>query len=359
MSGEQKLKSVKIHNRYVGDIHLYYHPFDVYFNAEFELKYYRDERMLNIVNFMYDIDTNIRQKPCDIIDIGTHIGTHTILYSKLMKNNGVKGKVYSFEPQSKCREILNLNLKKNGCDNVVVVDLLVGDKERVCKFPKNTFDVIGNEGERKVMTDGDKEHTELIDKQMTTIDQFCAEYNIRPKLIKVDIESFDLPALYGGCETIKKYKPYIIYEHAERLESDLQTAYEIPDSVRDFDIVGFCKSVGYNPFVYRFPVHNTLIVPCTVNPTIVRFNKGTWRDLYSHVSFEMYRTMDAKRVVKETQHEIEMLRFLDNNMVYYESNDRKQQMIGKFGSDGNVIRWCYPNEEMWINDKYWKKLTNY
>jgi len=69
------------------------------------------------------------------------------------------------------------------------------------------------------------------------------------------------------------------------------------------------------------------------------------------------RTNDLKTIVKYTLYNIELLQFLDNNMVYFNDVNKKMSMFGKFGKDENIIKWFYPNEEVWVNDNYWKQLT--
>ncbi len=57
---------------------------------------------------------------------------------------------------------------------------------------------------------------------VTTIDKFCKDRNVKPDLIKMDIEGAELAALKAGIETIKRYRPQLaisIYHSNEEFVS--------------------------------------------------------------------------------------------------------------------------------------------
>ena len=58
-----------------------------------------------------------------VLDLGAHIGTHTILMSKLV---GPWGRVYAFEPQKKIYRELYHNIHLNGANNVKALRYAIG-----------------------------------------------------------------------------------------------------------------------------------------------------------------------------------------------------------------------------------------
>jgi FkbM family methyltransferase len=343
------IKNQVFHNRYVGDIVINYHKNDVFFVVEFDMGFYRDERFLNIVKFMYD-EIKSGDEATDILDIGGHIGTHAILYSKMI---GDKGKVHVFEPQEKCREILNMNIMENKCENIIVNDCLIGDKRRECRFPKNTFVEYRNEGDRKVISSQSSE--EYIEKQMMTIDEYCETTGAKPKIIKLDIETFENPAIYGAQKTIEKYKPFIYYENIGKLSKDVQNEYGISDEIVNINIKKFC----IDKFKYRYdfviPMSNVFLSPP------LRYKKkikcGQWRDLYNHHTFIIH-LRDMKNFiydkVKGAKKEFDgTIYLMDYGLMYYDRGN----MFGKTRRDGNLIHWFYPMDNMWANCEYWNNIT--
>ena len=49
----------------------------------------------------------------------------------------------------------------------------------------------------------------IIEAETITIDDYCKENDIKPDLIKMDIEGAELLALKGGIKTIKKHRPQL------------------------------------------------------------------------------------------------------------------------------------------------------
>lgn len=59
-----------------------------------------------------------------VLDIDANIGIHTLLFSKLV---GQQGKVIAFEPNKLNLKRLKFNLSLNNIKNVQVVEMAVGD----------------------------------------------------------------------------------------------------------------------------------------------------------------------------------------------------------------------------------------
>lgn len=133
-----------------------------------------------------------------MIDIGAHIGTHTILMSRIAGENGL---VLAFEPQKKiCRELV-MNLRLNNCSNVIPLNCALGDQQQF-SFLGRKFE--RNEGARYI-TETPSDETVHIE----TLDSFELS-NV--SLIKIDTENFELKILQGARQTILRNHPIILIE---------------------------------------------------------------------------------------------------------------------------------------------------
>lgn len=141
-----------------------------------------------------------------IIDVGANIGYFSILYSKLVGENG---KVYAFEPAINTFNKLIKNIKLNSITNIITNQIGIGNKNETLFifYDKN------NIGSSSYVS---KEKNSI--KEKTIIKKFDSEYKFIKKInfIKIDVEGFELEVLNGMKETIKKFKPNMVVEYSPR-----------------------------------------------------------------------------------------------------------------------------------------------
>ena len=167
-----------------------------------EHRYIHEDYETPVYNYLKE-----RVRPGDVIlDVGAHVGIFTIL---LARWTGPTGRVFAFEPTPVTFAALSEHLTLNGvAERVTPVPCAVSDQPGTVNFytisnsPENTLN---------------QRHTSLgeatgIQVQVRTIDEFCAEKEITPALIKIDIEGFELHALRGARETIARHKPLLVIE---------------------------------------------------------------------------------------------------------------------------------------------------
>lgn len=131
-----------------------------------------------------------------VIDVGAHVGTHSLMMSKF---TGDKGQVIAFEPQIKLFSELVMNLDLNQCKNVKAYRCAVGEESRLIEMNPP---VIDNEGGTKIGKGGDKA-------QLITLDSLNLK-NV--SLIKIDVENYEYEVLLGAAKTIAENRPAIIIE---------------------------------------------------------------------------------------------------------------------------------------------------
>ena len=182
------------------------------------LESYRDMLNGNYDLFFYEYLKNIDLDKKTVLDIGSHIGYHSLGFSKLV---GKEGKVFSFDAN-----IYNVNrenkiIEKNKIKNIEVINKAVSNKSGEVEF--NFSDNIDNltssggyiEGAQKPLLDvnyknaGFKKHKVPV----ITLDNFFTENKGSDiKLMKIDVEGAEEFVLEGGINLLKKYKPILLIE---------------------------------------------------------------------------------------------------------------------------------------------------
>ena len=130
------------------------------------------------------------------IDIGGHIGTHTVGLSHRLNEGGT---VHVFEPQLKLFSELVLNLELNRRSNVICHRQAVGCSSG---FVEMNPPSPGNEGGVSVGRGGDPV-------EMVRLDDFGLK-NV--SIIKIDVEGLEMEVLEGAKKTIEENRPVIAIE---------------------------------------------------------------------------------------------------------------------------------------------------
>jgi FkbM family methyltransferase len=146
-------------------------------------------------------------KGMDILDGGAFIGDSSIFLERYSPR-----KIYSFEPVKNNFEDLKKTIKMNRLDKKIIpIPKGVGEKrEKLRISPEDSASRISKHGSETV---------EILD-----IDSFVSEKNLDVGLIKLDVEGFEINALNGARETIKKMRPILLIS-AYHLGKDF---FEIP-----------------------------------------------------------------------------------------------------------------------------------
>jgi FkbM family methyltransferase len=143
-------------------------------------------------------------------DVGAHAGQ----YAKILSRLTPRGQVFAFEPGSYARSILRVALYVNRCRNVAIVPLALGEREgtAMLTLPVKRRGAYGfglaHLGRDTRWHDVRREVVAL-----TTIDRFAEMTDLRRlDFIKADIEGWEMHAVRGGLETIRRFRPAIMLE---------------------------------------------------------------------------------------------------------------------------------------------------
>lgn len=168
----------------------------------------------------YEPETQLLMKECvgpgmTVMDIGAHIGFHTLLLASLV---GPDGKVYSFEPEPANYDLLAQNVHANGLTWVQPLRLAVSDEDGSAKL----LLMPQEDGKHLVLTE-QLVRTSLpvqarLDRTVqvptVTLDGFLEREDIpRVDLLKIDAEESEARILKGAAKALSEHRlPHIVCE---------------------------------------------------------------------------------------------------------------------------------------------------
>jgi FkbM family methyltransferase len=163
----------------------------------------------------------LAEKDDVVLDIGANIGETSLRLAQKVQSNG---KVFAFEPAQINYKQLQKTLSLNNLKHITAYPLGIGASEG--KLTLYTIDQ-HNKGKNKI---ADNEpvgaRNEAI--ELTTIDRFVQNHQLENvDLIKIDIEGYEMNALQGGQETLKKFRPKLF------IEVDNQNLFEQEASAKE------------------------------------------------------------------------------------------------------------------------------
>ena len=138
------------------------------------------------------------------LDIGAQSGFFTLLLSKRV---GATGKVIAFEPLPANFRMLEENVQLNNIENVMTRPDAVTDhsgKIRFCLPIEEASLVAGP------LLPEDERGEFFVN--CVSLDDFVLQENLRPDLIKMDVEGAEGSVVEGALRTIKQFHPILIIE---------------------------------------------------------------------------------------------------------------------------------------------------
>jgi FkbM family methyltransferase len=128
------------------------------------------------------------------LDVGANVGSYSILLGQWV---GPGGKVFAFEPADAVYAGLVAHIALNRLEGIVEpVAAAVGEMEGSAPFV-----AASTAGEGRLAASSERPSGSV---PMNTIDAFCRARGIDPAFIKIDVEGWELSALRGARETIRR-----------------------------------------------------------------------------------------------------------------------------------------------------------
>ena len=184
-----------------------------------------------------------------VFDLGANIGYYTCLFSKLA---GSRGEVNAFEPVPITFEKLCENTKD--CKNTKLNNFAVGKKKQDAKIFYDPKDLGKSSIMPEALVSKNTEKTKVV-----PLDDYCHANKVRRlDFVKCDIEGYELHAVQGMLQTLRKFLPQLSIEvtlpSTERLELfELlkEIGYDIFRKIdRDYPILSLDRELYSDDFFY-------------------------------------------------------------------------------------------------------------
>jgi FkbM family methyltransferase len=146
-----------------------------------------------------------------IIDVGANVGSMTFKFAGMVP----KGRVYAFEPTdyAYAKLLKNISLNPQFASRIMPAQLFLSDQNRLKHKMKAyaSWKVDGSTPNPHPLHGGAIKPADSV--PAVTLDHFCVENGIqRVDLIKIDTDGHEYKVLNGAPKTIKKYRPYVVFE---------------------------------------------------------------------------------------------------------------------------------------------------
>jgi FkbM family methyltransferase len=153
---------------------------------------------------VYTIYKELLNKDSIVIEVGAHVGTHTVEMSKLSKH------VYTFEIQRFLNQLLSYNLIHNECFNVTNFLEIVGSNNNLLPIEEISYDIdrVFNTGVMTVQGLNKPWGYPMLQTKLD--DKF--NFLTRCDLLKIDAEGSEIDVIKGAIKLINKTKPAILVE---------------------------------------------------------------------------------------------------------------------------------------------------
>ena len=179
------------------------------FQAETLVKTGRTHIEAELANIFAIIDT----LPTDavIVDGGTNAGFFTIPVAD--KTQGRGNRIVAFEPQRQLFQAVGGSLALNGYDHVFLHNCGLGLEPGTAQLPKIDYSIAQDFGTVQLSDKTTVDEDRWMNDRVVDVTRIDAMNLPRLDFFKLDVEGYEVPALAGALDTIKKYRPWIWVEY--------------------------------------------------------------------------------------------------------------------------------------------------
>jgi FkbM family methyltransferase len=176
-----------------------------------------------------NIFKKVLKKDDVFIDVGANIGLMSYYASKLI---GEKGKVIAIEPTKKFYEDLTAGINQNNFKNIIPLKIGLGKE-------KGSFPIYFNNVCPSLIKTNENDPYELV--EIDTLDEVLAVNNIsKVKLIKIDVEGFELEVVKGGKQLFSSSNaPVVCIEYVRDQQMILEEGKNALDLLKELNSYRF------------------------------------------------------------------------------------------------------------------------
>jgi FkbM family methyltransferase len=179
------------------------------FQAEALVKTGRTHIESELANIFAIIDT----LPADavVVDGGANAGFFTVPVAHRTQGRGTR--IVSFEPQRQLFRALGGSLVLNGYDHVYLHNCGLGEEPGTAQLPAIDYSISQDFGTISLNDETTVEEDGWMADRVVNITSIDAMDLPGLDFFKLDVEGYEIPALRGALETIKKHRPWIWVEY--------------------------------------------------------------------------------------------------------------------------------------------------
>jgi FkbM family methyltransferase len=188
----------------------------------------------------------------NVLDIGAHIGYYTLLFAKLVGN---EGKVFAFEPNYNNFILLNKNVEMNHYRNVVSEQLAVSDRSGKAKLYMSL-----NPADARIYQSN--KLLNYVEVTTTCLDEYFIGFNGLIDFIKMDVQGAEGAIILGMPILLKKNKNVkILTEFSPNLLSK--------SDIKPVDFLKLLSNHGFN--IYNLNEEKMETEPTTIAELINKY----------------------------------------------------------------------------------------
>lgn len=170
-----------------------------------------------------------------IIDVGANIGWYSLLLDHMEYGPGV---IYAFEPNSLNYSLLKYNISLNGASKIVAVNKAVSDRNGKATLYNYGDNNLGRHSMLPLFKGSSEKITTI------TLDKFIKKNNDKKiiKLIKIDVEGYELPVLLGAKNVL---------EYTENLIVEFSPDIMLQNKIAPRSVIQLLYTNGFKPYSFK------------------------------------------------------------------------------------------------------------